>query len=152
MPANLAIPQALESSIAALRAKGARVTRTRLAVLGLLITSERALSHQEILTALVSERIGRITVYRVLDWLMTLGLAHKYIDSERTSRFTFGRQLGSLSASFGCRICRNVYPISIDHKWWIELPKGLRLEEAHVRLRGTCATCNTSRESGRLPP
>jgi len=92
--------------------------------------------------ALADERIGRITIYRTLEWLTKLGLACKYIDNERTSRFIFSRRSDNLSASFACRVCGSVYPVSIEPQWRIELPKGLRFEAAHVRLRGTCTSCN----------
>ncbi len=140
--ATLAEPRRSEPSVAELRATGARVTRPRLAILRLLVASERALSHRDVRTALAGERIGRITIYRTLEWLTNLGLACKYIDNERTSRFTFGRRSDSLSASFACRVCGDVYPLSIERQWRIDLPKGLRLEEAHMRLRGTCISCN----------
>jgi Fur family transcriptional regulator, ferric uptake regulator len=67
----------------------ARATPARERVLDILLAGPRALSHQEI-EAAARERgldFDRVTLYRVLDWLVTQRLAHKIEGRDRVWRF-----------------------------------------------------------------
>ena len=62
-----------------------------------LIASDRALSHAEIEAQLVHTGLDRVTLYRVLDWLVERSLAHRVGTAggaagvERAMRFAFTR-------------------------------------------------------------
>ena len=87
MPA--ALLKMTPSARAQLRATGVRITPARAAVFKLLHESERALSHQEIESGLGrANPLDRVTVYRVLDWLVEQGLAHKVAGLDRVWRFS----------------------------------------------------------------
>ena len=62
-----------------LKALGERRTPARQAILTLLLDADNALSHQDIheLLKARNEPFDRVTLYRVLDWLVAQKLAHK---------------------------------------------------------------------------
>ncbi len=64
------------------RSLGARATPARVAVLTLLESAERALSHHDVEEALADSGFDRVTLYRVLDWMERLGLAQAKISGE----------------------------------------------------------------------
>jgi Fur family ferric uptake transcriptional regulator len=69
-----------------------RVTGVRLAVLGVLEGTERALTAQDVADAVASlrprSRPDRVTVYRTLNALVEAGLAHKVDPGDRVFRFS----------------------------------------------------------------
>ncbi len=72
-------PDVRETARQRLQTLGQRVTPARLAVLATLLDSPRALSHHdvEVRIGAKSEHFDRVTLYRVLEWLVAQGLAHK---------------------------------------------------------------------------
>ena len=84
---------------------GLRPTKARIAVLEMLSLSPTALSHTEILTGLLGRKeIDRVTVYRVLDWLLENNLIHKISSDDRAWKF----QLNPLSPKVSTRHYQNV--------------------------------------------
>ena len=82
-----------ERARAALRATGERVTPARLRVYAALLDSAQALSHHELESALGTvEPVDRVTLYRVLDWLVEQGLAHRVAGIDRVWRFSTARE------------------------------------------------------------
>ncbi|MEJ1959531.1 MAG: transcriptional repressor [Nitrosomonadales bacterium] len=73
-----------------IRNAGARVTSARTRVLALIKATAFPLSHHEIEAALVRDglAVDRVTIYRVLDWLADMGLAHKAADGRGVFRFS----------------------------------------------------------------
>ena len=71
-----------------IRRRGARATPARVRVLRLLREAPAPLSHAEIEVRLGDMAIDRVTLYRVLDWLVDSGLAHKSADAGRVFRFS----------------------------------------------------------------
>ncbi|MBP8163590.1 MAG: transcriptional repressor, partial [Propionivibrio sp.] len=64
-----------ESVASQIRRCGARATPARIRVLQLLRSTPGALSHNQIEQALGESALDRVTLYRVLDWLVESGLA-----------------------------------------------------------------------------
>ena len=129
------------------RKTGARLTMARVQILGILLNSARALSHNEIESKLGRNySIDRVTVYRVLEWLTQVGLAHKLTDAERVWRFNFtpgGKN--SNHPHFSCTCCGNIVCLhSTGNGKTPKLPTGFRAEAVEVNVRGLCNECSSA--------
>lgn len=124
-----------------LRATGARVTGARVAILSLLTTANRALSHRDVEQALATDHVDRVTVYRVLDWLTSEGLAHKIADDQRVFRFSVVGDRDAPHAHFKCRTCGDVFCLPTGAPPKLKLPAGFKSEVVELSIKGTCARC-----------
>lgn len=128
-----------------IRGIGARLTGSRLRVLGELLGADEALSHQE-LQRRVEEGgpIDRVTLYRVLDWLADSGLAHRVAGPDRVFRFS-ARATGLPHGHFCCVRCTRTYCLgpSADMVRSVQasLPEGFTGERLEVMVSGLCAGC-----------
>jgi Fur family transcriptional regulator, ferric uptake regulator len=132
----------IETSI---RAHGARVTGARVAVLAALHASASALTHLEMEKALEGTVVDRVTIYRVLDWLVEVGLAHKVADGGRAVRFSVGGHAGGAHshahAHFKCGVCEGVFCLDDVRPPQLKLPEGFSRESLDLTVHGTCANC-----------
>lgn len=127
---------------AQLRATGERVTPARAAVFALLHESRRALSHQEIEAALGrANPLDRVTLYRVLDWLVDQGFAHKVAGFDRVWRFSIARESHERHAHFQCSGCGKVVCLADVATRRVPLPRGFRSDSVEVTVKGRCAEC-----------
>lgn len=125
-----------------LRATGERITPARAAVFALLRDSARALSHQEIESGLGrANALDRVTVYRVLEWLVEQRLAHKVAGLDRAWRFSIAREAHDRHAHFQCVGCGKVVCLSDAAPRRVALPRGFRSESVDVTVKGRCAEC-----------
>jgi Fur family transcriptional regulator, ferric uptake regulator len=128
-----------------IRAHGARVTSSRVAVLGALKASDKALTHLEVEKALETATIDRVTIYRVLDWLAEQGLAHKVSDGGRAVRFSaHGADEGHQAhahAHFKCNLCEGVYCLEDVKRPTVSLPAGFVQEAFDLTVLGICKEC-----------
>jgi len=125
-----------------IRRTGARATPSRIRVLQLLRTAPTALKHNEIELALGLPPLDRVTLYRVLDWLVASGLAHKNTDSNRVFRFsatTAGEH--ATPVHFRCECCGGVFCLDAAPPAAPILPEGFSLSRMDFDLRGRCASC-----------
>lgn len=142
LPSNAARKATADSLI---REAGARLTGPRSAVLTLLLAADHALTHQEITDALASDlSVDRVTVYRVLDWLVEQGLAHRISGEDRVWRFSVSQHAGDdhRHAHFACTQCGQTFclgGVPADVK--VKLPAGFRTEAVELTLRGVCGQC-----------
>lgn len=133
-----------ESDVVAaqIRASGARATPARIRVLQLLRAAPAALTHHDIEQALGDAMLDRVTLYRVLDWLVESGLAHKNADASRVFRFSLAAPgEHTAHAHFRCDACGRVYCLDDAPPPPPALPQGFQLARMDVDLRGRCATC-----------
>jgi len=141
-PVPAALLKVTPSARAQLRATGERITPARAAVFGLLHESERALSHQEIESGLGrANPLDRVTVYRVLDWLVEQGLAHRVAGLDRVWRFSIAREAHDRHAHFQCSGCGKVVCLAEIATRRVPLPRGFRSERVEVTIKGRCAEC-----------
>lgn len=134
--------QAKATSSARQRATGERFTPARSAVFALLRDAARALSRQEIESGLGrANALDRVTVYRVLDWLVEQGLAHKVAGLDRVWRFSIAREAHDRHAHFQCVGCGKVVCLSDVAPRRVALPRGFRSECVDVTVKGRCAEC-----------
>ncbi len=131
-----------ERARSALRATGERVTPTRLRVYAALLGSARALSHHELESALGTlAPVDRVTLYRVLDWLVEQGLAHRVAGTDRVWRFSVARESHASHAHFQCSRCGKVISLGETLARRVPLPRGFRPEAVELTVKGRCAEC-----------
>lgn len=139
-----AVESAAEAETAALliRRTGARATPARVRVLRLLRMVPAALTHHEIEQAIGDLPVDRVTLYRVLDWLVESGLAHRNADAQRVFRFS-AAAIGEHSAHthFRCENCGRVFCLDAAPPAPPSLPEGFSLSHLELDLRGRCAGC-----------
>jgi Fur family ferric uptake transcriptional regulator len=130
--------------VSRIHALNARVTPARVAVLSLLEHAERALSHREIEEAL-STGFDRVTLYRVLDWLVESGLGHRVTDTDRVFRFSLaspGNAAHTKHAHFRCEACGKVFCLDDVPIPSAALPAGFSGKAVEYCITGQCARCD----------
>lgn len=122
-----------------------RSTPVRRAILGVLLDSNDPLAHAEILERL--QNVGefdRVTVYRVLDWLVAHGLAHKVAGAGRAWRFqaTHSETMHH-HAHFQCTHCGRIFCLpEVLPMLPKPMPDNLIVESVELNLKGICSHCN----------
>ena len=125
-------PSPAESALITLQE---RPTPARVAVLNALIATPTALTHLEIAAATqtAGSTLDRVTLYRVLDWLVDKGLAHKIAGEDRVWRFNAMTPNGQDShathehAHFHCSQCGWLYCLDDLHPVFAFVIKGQRV-------------------------
>jgi Fur family ferric uptake transcriptional regulator len=126
------------------RDAAARVTRQRVAVLAVLLAAPRALTHHEVeRRARRAHGMDRVTVYRVLEWLVARGLAHRISGDDRVWRFNAVEEAhAGRHAHFQCNDCGAVICLEdVPRARGIPLPAGYRPQEVELTVKGLCADC-----------
>lgn len=140
-----------------IRATGERLTQPRIAVLATLLAANHAVSHQDIATALASHSsIDRVTVYRVLDWLVDVAIAHRIAGDDRVWRFMLNpaqsepgadarQTVHQQHAHFICERCGQTFclndTLNDATRFNFKLPPGFKPSEIDLKFRGACAHC-----------
>jgi Fur family transcriptional regulator, ferric uptake regulator len=136
------------NATARIHALGARATPARIAVLDLLLGAEQALSHHEVEAALASHGFDRVTLYRVLDWLVSVDLAHRIIENDRVFRFSISSPATAhhpAHAHFRCEDCGKVFCLENVPVTPPQLPDGFAGHHVDLRISGECALCAKAR-------
>ncbi|OAM53182.1 Fur family transcriptional regulator [Methylovorus sp. MM2] len=122
---------------------GQRPTASRVAVLNILANASNALTHTEILDQL--DNFDRVTLYRVLDWLVDGGLAHAIMGQDRARRFQLTQKnTAHQHAHFKCNQCGKVYCLDGVHiKPPQQIPKHFTVESVELNISGRCADCDS---------
>lgn len=129
-----------------IRRTGARATPARIRVLQLLRAAPTALTHGGIERALGLPALDRVTLYRVLDWLVESGLAHKNSDAQRVFRFSAAAAgEHTTHIHFRCEHCGGVYCLDAAPPAAPRLPAGFSLSRMDFDLRGRCASCGEAK-------
>lgn len=129
-----------------IRAAGVKVTRQRVRVLDALRAARQPLSHGDLETEFgqVGETvIDRVTLYRILDSLVVCGLALKAVDTRGVFRFSAAgtQRQHEGHVHFRCTDCGGVFCLKAVPPPPPRLPRGFRLAEVELDVRGTCAEC-----------
>jgi len=125
---------------------GLRPTQNRLAVVSILGDAQNALTHQELLTKLngrTSQQFDRVTLYRVLDWLLANNIIHKVTGHDRGWRFQLNHTDAThRHAHFQCSHCHTTYCLSDIHLQKPgNLPAHFTVESLELNIKGVCASC-----------
>ena len=123
------------------RQTGARVTTSRVRVLDVLLDSAQALSHHDIEARLKRAAIDRVTLYRVLDWLVEKNLAHRIAGADRVWRFSAALSDHREHAHFHCNQCGKLLCLDQLASQNVRLPRGYRSECVELTVNGVCAEC-----------
>ena len=140
------------------RATGARVTGARVKVLAVLMQADEALTHTEVQRRLEHgdshELLDRVTLYRVLEWLVEAGLAHRVSGPDRVWRFSahgdagtagHGSAHGPQHGHFKCRVCARMFCMKASSRLArtvrVMLPEGFDGDEVELTVLGRCADC-----------
>ncbi len=136
------------------RERGERLTRQRLAVVRQLLTAGRALSAYELLERLrpEDESATAASVYRTLDFLIELGVAHR-LESQRSFVLCSHPQTPHRVQFLICRRCGEVVEAE-DARLAAATERlgdrlGFALDRRIVELTGLCGRC---REGGAGAP
>lgn len=146
---------------ARLRGLGSRVTEPRVRVLAVLMEGTDPLSHQAVCDALPADAgTDRVTVYRVLDWLVAGGIVHKTAGADRVFRFSLAEHDAAREAAhrshshFHCTQCGRdfcleaapapIMPAMLD----AALPTGFAADHAELTIKGYCADCAAHHKTG----
>ena len=143
-------PQSYDRAEALVRSTATRATRTRIEVLAVLLAARCALTHHEV-ERQVRRVLGmdRVTVYRVLEWLVARGLAHRISGDDRVWRFNAADEgHARRHAHFKCNDCGEVICLETAVAARnVPLPSGYRPQEIELTVKGLCAGC-THRHAG----
>ena len=153
LPADpVSVPPGAAGRIAA---SGGRATRTRTAVLDVLLAAAQPLSHEEVAQRLhaMGEVHDRVTLYRALDWLAAQSLISRVAGNDRAARFEAQGDDRHAHAHFHCRRCGAMRCLdSLQPAVAAALPPGFQLERAELVLHGVCDRCSAlSTNDGSLP-
>lgn len=127
-----------------IRASRGRVTTARSRVLAVLLSAERALTHQEIAQRLDSHGVlDRVTLYRTLDWLVEQALAHRVSGEDRAWRYNAsGGAEAHEHAHFKCTQCGQVFCLAaVSTAFAIQLPSGFQSRHIELSIKGICSEC-----------
>jgi len=124
-----------------------RATATRARVLEALLAAPRALSHAEIEARLAGDaQLDRVTLYRVLDWLVSKGLAHRVSGEDRVRRFNAVDEEGPGHAHFHCSRCCRVFCLDDTQPTGsYRVPPGFRAHKVELNILGLCPACASKR-------
>ncbi len=125
-----------------------RRTRGRTHILAALIDVRRALSHAEIEAQLPPDvALDRVTLYRILDWLVEHGLVHRVLGADRAVRFAFNGNTNGVQpdaemhAHFQCDTCARVVCLEALPTHLPTLNNGFLARKADVLVHGQCDQC-----------
>jgi Fur family ferric uptake transcriptional regulator len=124
-----------------LQATGERATAIRERVLAALLEAKRPLSHHELGSQLAP--IDKVTLYRVLDWLVRQRIAHRVAGGDRVRRFAVAEPRHAEHAHFECLRCSAVSCLSDlpARSLAVAIPRGYRLDTVELTAKGLCARC-----------
>ncbi len=139
----MTVQDALDLARERIRGTGSRMTAPRMQVLAAMLGANRVLSHHDIEAMLGAARLDRVTLYRVLDWLVEQRLAHRIAGPDRVWRFSVTGEAHETHAHFQCNRCGKV--LCLDElsarKVPLRLPTGCRPERIELTVTGVCAEC-----------
>lgn len=141
------VPKPYSKVEAMIRATGARVTYARVQVLSVLLSAKLPLSHSDIeteLTTKASIKIDRVTLYRVLDWLVEMDLAHKAANTRGVLTFSAIEVDSEHEAHmhFRCNDCDDVICLDIPKPEMPSLPRGFKADHVELEISGKCPACS----------
>jgi len=130
-----------------LQQDGERITAAREAILDILLQAPRALTHPSVEQEARARGLNadRVTVYRVLDWLVAHGYAHRIAGEDRVWRFNAATRGNHGHAHFHCQQCGQVFCLNdLQPVFSLNLPEGFRFDGAELTIQGLCPQCSAS--------
>lgn len=128
-----------------LQEHGLKVTSSRLEVLDHFFSNNHALSHQDLESE--TNSIDRVTLYRTLNSFEEKGITHKVLDQNGVAKFALCKSECTEHHHhdnhfhFHCTSCSKTYCLDDSLKQEIKLPKGFKMNDVRLNVRGTCDSC-----------
>lgn len=125
--------------------KKPRNTLAKAAILELITSSEVALSHAEI-QKMTADLCDRVTIYRILDRLVTEDVVHKIATPEGTVKYASchhsheGHHHTHNHVHFSCEKCQSVVCLESVQPTYT-LPENYLVTEVNFTLSGICPQC-----------
>jgi Fe2+ or Zn2+ uptake regulation protein len=123
-----------------------RPTALRLQVLETLGSADRAWQAREVLDAIrARRRVNKVTVYRILDDLVRLGLVRKLPAAGGVAHYELACEHHPPHPHFQCQACGELQclePVPLEHLWReLKGPLGNRVDRLEIRVAGLCRRC-----------
>ena len=131
-----------DNAVRLIRECGASATAARVQVLQLLLAANTTVSHQALMQAATDEAqpLDKVTLYRVLDWLVAQGLAHSVTGQDRVRRFGVAH-VHHGHAHFECDACGRLFCLADRPNAQPRTPPGFEARHIDVTVHGRCADC-----------
>jgi len=132
-----------DTAVDLIEARGATATAARTRVLALLLAASSAHSHHELMAQArkAGHPLDKVTLYRVLDWLVAQSLAHSVTGQDRVRRFSVARgPAHAHHAHFECDECGRLFCLS-EPAARPDAPPGFETRSVELTLHGRCADC-----------
>jgi Fe2+ or Zn2+ uptake regulation protein len=144
--------------IEVMKSDGARITKTRRAVIECLSTSSQALTPQDIMKHIksapnTSEGIDLASVYRILKYMSELGLVHQVGPNGGFFPCTHTHCGVGIHLITRCGACENTVELHVPEDmtssllWYLKHKIDFVPEEHVLEIKGTCKNCVTHHES-----
>lgn len=130
-----------------LRKNGLRLTQCRNAIIEVFCTSNMAIGHAELDSALMEQEFDRVTIYRTINTFLEKGIIHKVMDGSGVGKFALcspkcdEHQHHDDHVHFSCIKCGNTTCMEDLLIPQLTLPQGYEVKEAALLLKGTCGNC-----------
>ena len=123
-----------------------RPTPLRLEVLEALGSRDRAWQAREVLAAVrARRRVNKVSVYRILDDLVRLGLVRKLPTEGAAAHYELACEHHPPHPHFQCKACGELQclkPVPLEHLWQhLQSPSGNLVERLEIRVAGLCRRC-----------
>lgn len=126
---------------------GLSLTEARKLILDIFINSPAALAHHDI-ECLMPEGFDRVTVYRTLQTFVQKGIIHHVPTTDNTILYALCKEACESGhhhdnhVHFICTTCQTTNCLEEVTVPMIKLPKGFRLTQAEMVVKGICNTCS----------
>ena len=119
-------------------------TEVRIAILKLLMKTEKPLSQEQIARHLGRKSFNKVTIYRTLESLLKVGLVHKAFIEKRAQHYELAHNCTASQCHphFTCISCGNTHCLTEISLPMAKSPhKGFIIQRQQVRLEGLCPSC-----------
>jgi Fur family transcriptional regulator, ferric uptake regulator len=123
-----------------------RHTKSRVKILEVFSTTNKALSQQDIENK-IGSYCDRATIYRTINSFVEKGVLHKIIDEGMLTKYALCEEACSHNehnhnhAHFKCGVCNETSCLHEIKIQFSELPKGYSYEESNLLIKGLCPNC-----------
>jgi Fur family ferric uptake transcriptional regulator len=126
--------------------KGANLycTSGRIGILTILMKTSKPLSQEQIARRLGEKHFDKVTIYRILESLLRVGLVHKAFMDKRAWHFELAHNCTEHQCHphFTCTKCGNIHCLMGMSLPMAKSPyKGFVINRQQVRLEGLCPAC-----------
>lgn len=119
-------------------------TKGRVAILKVLMKTDKPLSQDEIAHGLGGKHFDKVTIYRTLESLLKVGLVHKAFMEKRSCHFELAHNCteSQCHPHFTCTNCGSTHCLTEISLPMAQSPhKGFVIHRQQVRLEGLCPAC-----------